>query len=116
MNGKNFFSEEYANRFLGKLGFKQEPAGKVRVFAMVDIWTQWLFYPLHKLIQDILRKLPEDATFDQVGKLESKLKGMIRRKISVSYSYDLSSATDRLPVLLQVYILAPLMGLKAAIG
>lgn len=26
--------------FLGKLGFKIEPAGKVRVFAMVDPWTQ----------------------------------------------------------------------------
>jgi hypothetical protein len=24
---------------MGKLGFKEEPAGKVRVFAMVDIWT-----------------------------------------------------------------------------
>lgn len=26
--------------WLGKLGFKPEPAGKVRVFAMVDPWTQ----------------------------------------------------------------------------
>lgn len=26
--------------FLGKLGFKEEPAGKIRVFAMVDAWTQ----------------------------------------------------------------------------
>jgi hypothetical protein len=25
---------------LGKLGLKDEPAGKVRVFAMVDCWTQ----------------------------------------------------------------------------
>jgi len=25
---------------LGKLGLKEEPAGKVRVFAMVDPWTQ----------------------------------------------------------------------------
>lgn len=26
--------------YIGKLGFKIEPAGKVRVFAMVDPWTQ----------------------------------------------------------------------------
>jgi hypothetical protein len=26
--------------YLGKLGFKPEPAGKIRVFAMVDSWTQ----------------------------------------------------------------------------
>jgi len=25
---------------IGKLGFKSEPAGKVRVFAMVECWTQ----------------------------------------------------------------------------
>jgi len=25
---------------LGKLGMKHEPAGKIRVFAMVDPWTQ----------------------------------------------------------------------------
>jgi len=28
---------------LGKLGFKEEPAGKLRVFAMLDILTQWAF-------------------------------------------------------------------------
>jgi len=27
-------------RYLGKLGLKEEPAGKVRVFAMVDCFTQ----------------------------------------------------------------------------
>lgn len=32
-------SDDY-NPYLGKLGFKSEPAGKVRVFAMVDAWTQ----------------------------------------------------------------------------
>jgi hypothetical protein len=26
--------------FIGRLGFKLEAAGKVRVFAMVDAWTQ----------------------------------------------------------------------------
>jgi hypothetical protein len=106
-----------ASRFLGKLGFKKEPAGKIRVFAMVDCWTQWLFWPLHKFIQDILRTLSMDATFDQVGKLEKKLAEMQKKyKKPKAFSYDLSSATDRLPVLLQVYILAPLLGLKSAIA
>lgn len=31
-----------ATNSLGKLGFKEEAAGKVRVFAMVDPWTQWI--------------------------------------------------------------------------
>jgi hypothetical protein len=34
-------------RPLGRLGFKPEPAGKVRVFAMVDAWTHWILKPLH---------------------------------------------------------------------
>jgi len=84
---------------------------------MVDVWTQWLLHPLHKFLQGVLRRLDEDATFDQVGKLEAKLAEMQKKyKKPKSFSYDLSSATDRLPVLLQVYILAPLLGLKSAIG
>jgi len=33
---------------IGKLGLKQEPQGKVRIFAMVDPWTQMVLYPIHK--------------------------------------------------------------------
>jgi hypothetical protein len=50
---------------LGKLGLKVEPAGKVRVFAMVDPWTQWLLRPLHQRIFSVLRKIPQDGTFNQ---------------------------------------------------
>jgi len=75
-----------------------------------------LFYPLHKLIQDLLRSLSEDATFDQIGKLEAKILSMKTKGLTQAFSYDLSSATDRLPVILQVYILAPLLGLKSAIA
>jgi hypothetical protein len=31
---------EVKDAYIGKLAFKLEPAGKVRVFAMVDCWTQ----------------------------------------------------------------------------
>lgn len=31
---------DHLTSYLGKLGRKQEAAGKVRVFAMVDCWTQ----------------------------------------------------------------------------
>jgi hypothetical protein len=33
---------------LGRLGIKKEAAGKVRVFAMVDPFTNWLLRPLHR--------------------------------------------------------------------
>jgi len=63
-----------------------------------------------------LRVLSEDATFDQIGKLEQKILQMKMKGFNQAFSYDLSSATDRLPVILQVYILAPLLGLKPAIA
>lgn len=54
---------------LGRLGFKEEAAGKVRVFAMVDAWTQWSLSPLHDGIFSALRKLPMDGTFNQMAPL-----------------------------------------------
>lgn len=42
-------------RRLGKLSTKEEAAGKIRVFAMVDPFTQWALYPLHKAIMSTLR-------------------------------------------------------------
>jgi len=51
----------------GRLGFKEEAAGKLRVFAMLDIITQWAFKGLHKQIFEILRLIPQDGTFDQLA-------------------------------------------------
>jgi hypothetical protein len=98
----------------GKLGLKDEPAGKVRVFAMVDPWTQWLLHPLHRLLQDVLRPIKEDATFDQIGRMEKKLAAVKSRGGIKAFSFDLSAATDRLPVNLQIMILTPLLGADAA--
>jgi len=86
---------------VGKLSLKQEPAGKIRVFAMVDPFTQWLFAPLHKFLFSILRRLPMDGTFNQLRPIY-RLIGM---KGIPLYSLDLSAATDRLPVDLQVQLL-----------
>lgn len=65
---------------LGRLATKDEPAGKVRVFAMVDAWTQWVLRPIHDVVFAMLRTLPQDGTFDQprpadalVSHLSSKL-------------------------------------------
>jgi len=80
----------------GRLSTKDEPAGKVRVFAMVDYWTQVALYPLHKFLMNALRDVPSDGTFDQHKPVKALL-----AKASMDhtfYSYDLSAATDRLPV------------------
>jgi hypothetical protein len=89
---------------LGKLSLKTEAAGKIRVFAIVDVWTQSILEPIHEYIYSILRNIPQDGTFDQSRPLTT-LRGKIDGK-SKTYSYDLSAATDRLPLALQVQVLA----------
>jgi hypothetical protein len=84
---------------LGKLGFKQEAAGKIRVFAMVDSWTQWVLQPYHKVYFDILKTIPMDGTFDQLKPLAAVIKNN-----NGLWSLDLSSATDRLPMGLQTVL------------
>lgn len=88
---------------IGQLAFKEEAAGKLRVFALVDVWTQSLLKPLHEGLFDLVRAIPNDGTFNQEESVHRSAK-----KSSISgcaYSFDLSSATDRLPILLQSAIL-----------
>lgn len=94
--------------YLGKLGTKAEAAGKIRVFAMVDAWTQWVLYPLHKLAFMILSGVKTDGTFDQLKPLSHLRfgKGL--------FSLDLSAATDRIPVSLQRRLWTSIMGSEIA--
>jgi len=93
---------------LGRLSFKEEAAGKLRIFAMVDGWTQSIFKPLHDALFDLLSKIPNDATFDQDAAFK---RAISKSKVSGHcYGYDLSSATDRLPISLQGAILEGLIG------
>lgn len=89
---------------LGRLGFKYEP-GKIRVFAMVDCLTQALMQPLHEWLFKRLEKLSTDGTFNQSLPLANLVKRMNDAGKTWIASYDLSAATDRLPVVLQEMIL-----------
>lgn len=99
-------------RNLGKLSIKEEAAGKRRVFAMVDPFTQWVLKPLHDAIfYRVLAKIPQDGTFDQLAPVKvlmdaqtegSKPKGL--------FSFDIKAATDRIPLELQQALIAYFMG------
>lgn len=84
---------------LGKLGLKYEAAGKVRVFAMVDYFTQILLKPIHKALMKLNSTLIMDGTFNQYKPL---LKANTWKEM---YSLDLTAATDRLPTSIQVSLL-----------
>jgi hypothetical protein len=90
---------------LGRISTKEEAAGKVRIFALVDYWTQTLLKQLHSHLYEVLRLIPTDCTFDQ--------QSGVRRAALAAYSgvqnfwsFDLSAATDRFPVRLQTELLA----------
>lgn len=95
---------------LGKLGYQAEPAGKIRVFAMVDSLTQCAMKPLHDLLFSFLRRIETDGTFDQIRPAQ--------RLINLGYrsfwSLDLSSATDRFPLALQQTLLSVIIGPRMA--
>lgn len=92
--------------YTGKLSFKLEAAGKVRVFAIVDYWTQLLLKPFHKCLASILRKHPSDATFDQLGKVSE----FNSRRYRYFASIDLKAATDLIPTEIYMYCMAGFTG------
>jgi len=91
------------NQNLGRLAFKEEAAGKLRVFAMVDVITQSLLKPLHDCLFDLFRLLPNDGTHDQERAFD--LGQELSKKYGGSFGFDLSSATDRLPLSSQISLL-----------
>lgn len=69
--------------------------GKQRTIGILDYWSQMALKPIHQYIGRVLEKIPQDCTLDQ-----SKFKDLILNKSEIYYSVDLSSATDRFPIML----------------
>jgi len=86
----------------------KDGGGKRRIVGVVDYWSQWVLRSLHLYLFDVLRRIPQDGTFDQMAPIKSLLD--YSRLGYPSYSFDLSNATDRLPVALQEQILRILTG------
>jgi len=62
--------------------------------------------PIHDHIFQILRRIPQDGTFDQQAPLD-RLRERLKDKVDKStHSYDLSAATDRVPIDTQVQLLS----------
>jgi len=74
---------------------------------MVDCLTQSAMKPLHDTLSYILERLPNDGTKNQDLSFERAQAKSI--KYGCSYGYDLSAATDRLPIKIQESILAGLL-------
>lgn len=92
---------------VSKLSFLAEGGCKTRVIAIGDLFSQAILLPLHDLLMKRLRGIDQDATFNQ-GKAISWLKEVTTR--GGTWSFDLTTATDRFPVLLQRAVMRALFG------
>jgi hypothetical protein len=88
---------------IGRLSVVYDQAGKARIVAMPSFWIQLCLRPLHDSIYRFLKDVPQDGTKDQLGPLN-----LLRESPNIGHDFscfDLSAATDRLPIDLQVDIL-----------
>jgi hypothetical protein len=90
--------------YFGQFSLKEEAAGKLRIFAIVDSITQNLLSPLHQFMFSVLKIIPNDGTFDQEASIKRSQDKAVHN--GCAFSFDLSAATDRLPVELSRKILS----------
>jgi len=82
-----------------KLHIIHDPECKERVIAIFDYISQLAFEPLSKYLFNVLRNIPQDRTFTQDPFISDKREG------ELYHSLDLSAATDRFPIDLQVDVI-----------
>jgi len=88
---------------LSQFAIKEEAAGKIRLFALMDSVTQSVLAPLHQALFSLLRLIPNDGTFDQDESIRrSQFKAV---EAGCAYSFDLTAATDRLPASLSAQLI-----------
>lgn len=102
------------SEYSGRLACLPEAAGKVRVIALLDYWSQAALKPLHSFIFELLRTIPTDGTFDQLAPVNRLLRKIDNK--TVVYSYDLSAATDRLSIKAQMLLLSCLFHPRFAVA
>lgn len=94
---------ERGKLYNGKLSVVYDQAGKARVVASVNWWIQSAFKGLHTSIFRFLKTVPTDGTFDQKRSFDQFLENYSSNHLMSGF--DLSAATDRLPIELQKDIL-----------
>lgn len=92
----------------GRLHLLAEGGGKTRVICIPDIWTQSALKPIHEYFMNkVLKKMPCDGSFGHQV-LGNKVKKFTERR--GLFCFDLTAATDRFPLSIQIAALKPLLG------
>jgi hypothetical protein len=92
---------------LGRISLIAEGGGKTRTIAIGNFWIQSALKGIHNKIMGILSKIKTDGTYAQ----DDQAQRIVRESFGHSvYCYDLSNATDRFPIILQIKILNKIFG------
>lgn len=97
------FRGERFRLYLGKLSVVFDQAGKARVVASANWWMQSALRGLHDSIFSFLKRIPNDGTHNQEAAFNQFIT-KVNKTVNMS-GFDLSAATDRLPIDLQVDVL-----------
>lgn len=92
-----------------KLSYFSDKEGKTRVIAILDYWSQTALIPLHNELNRVLRRIKQDGTYNQ-----NSFHSVMRECEGPFYSFDLSNATDRMPVDLQKRLIGSIIGPERA--
>lgn len=98
-------SQNYLDKYAGRIFVIQEQGCKARVVAQPTAWLQLAFMPLHKRLDRITKHMfpTQSCVHDQEKGVYDAL-SLLAKGHDV-FSVDLSSATDRFPVVIQNLIL-----------
>jgi hypothetical protein len=88
-----------------RLGFSSEGGGKTRIFAIGDYWSQMALRPIHDALMSILSRLETDGTYNQEHAFKRILELSKGRQ---TFCFDLSGASDRIPLRVQVIVISKL--------
>jgi len=89
--------------YSGKIVVIQEAGAKARVVATPSSASQVTLYPLHRMLDEMLRILPTDCTHDQEAGAKWAFNHLANGQDL--HSVDLSGATDNFPISLQTGLL-----------
>jgi hypothetical protein len=101
---RSFHSED--KYITGRLGFSAEPGGKTRIFAIGDYWSQTSLKVIQDSLYNTLKGISTDCTANQSKGFKSLLRDSLHKS---TYCFDLTSASDRIPAIMQKHRLK-LMG------
>lgn len=107
-----FIGSDYDQTFrdsIRRITVVEDKELKNRVIAIFDYWSQTVLKPFHKSVMDLLDTIKQDCTFNQMSYREK-----ILNESGPFYSYDLTAATDLMPVKLQVRIISALLSPEQA--